>query len=306
LLCKNNRQNHTIFFSLLLFLTTTALFSQETPSWIMLEKGKSAFEQGELGLAHHYFQQTLQRGDLEADGYTWLGKVYDAEGEFKLAEEAYRNAIKNERTFYVWEDRFTPRTLLAAVLEKMGEREEAIEVYHELIEMSSRDDPASLPSSFLLQNFLQKRAGTLGYIDKFLELYRPKGAETISSHGALARLYRETGDLEAGKEHYLMAIMIPLSLTIDIIRSREPGYIFISDQQEHENTFLLIRKGEADEQIASFFQRADLYENMYNFAHLLSNTGYKEAAEELLLMVSSLNGGGIWQRRASQALAGSW
>ncbi len=300
--CRHGGGSVFLIGMILLFCLVPGLFSQSTegpPSWILLERGKNSFHDGELGVALFYFRKTLERGDLIADGYTWTGKVYEAEGELVLAEQAYRNAIEHEKSFYVWEERYTPRKLLARVLEREGKQEEAIAVYAEIISMQKKEYPVQeIPDKLLLSNYLEKGP------DKFLELYRPEGSQTIPAHAALGTLFMEKGESDAAMGHLLLACTIPLSMTIDLLLSREPGYRFITTSYGYENTLNLLKKGEADDDIALFFEDAGMYESLYHFASLLEQEGAKERALELFTILTYLNGGGRWRLLAEDALAG--
>ncbi len=274
--------------------------TEDIPSWILMERGKAAFSEGELGKALFYFQETLRKKDLIGEGYTWTGRVYEAEGEYHLAEQAYRNAISEERSFYIWEERFTPRNLLAAVLEKQGKSGEAVPVYRDIIAMNSEADDTSLPAMFLLDNFRDKEKGA----DKFLELYRPSGAQTIAARAALGRIFLERGELQEAMEHLLLSVMIPLSMTIDVFLSREPGYRFITEDYGYRNTLALLKKAAKDEQISGFLQKTDIYGNMYRLAMALKQNGDKRRAKELITMLTDLNEAGRWRLLAEEELAG--
>lgn len=291
--------------ALFLLMPCSLLFSQqsaddEIPSWILMERGKAAFDDGDLGIALFYFQETLKRKDLTAEGYTWSGRVYEAEGEWALAENSYRNAIAGERSFYIWEDRFTPRNLLAGVLEKQGREDEAVEVYMDIIAMNCESDPANLPAFFLLEQYRVKAEGP----DKFLELYRPAGAQTIRARSALGAIFLEQGELEKAMENLLLSVMVPLSMTAEIILSREPGYRFIEGPYGYTNTLRLLKKAEGDEELSRFLTDVNLYKNLYNFAIALKQNGDKQRARELVLMLTDLNDAGRWRLLAEEELAG--
>jgi tetratricopeptide (TPR) repeat protein len=295
----------TAVMLLLLVLVSQGLNAQQrntedVPSWILMERGKAAFAEGELGQALFYFQETLRKKDLIGEGYTWTGRVYEAEGEYHLAEQAYRNAISEERSFYIWEERFTPRNLLAAVLEKQGKSAEAVPIYQDIISMNAEADPASLPAVFLLDNFLDEEKGP----DKFLELYRPSGAQTIAARAALGRIFLDRGDLQGAMENLLLSVMVPLSMTIDVFLSREPGYRFISDAYGYGNTLELLKKAAKDEQVSNFLHKTDIYGNIYRFAMALKRNGNNKRAKELITMLTELNEAGRWRLLAEEELAG--
>jgi tetratricopeptide (TPR) repeat protein len=293
---------------LLLFLTLlpAALFSQEgeiqeLPSWIVLEKGKRAYRQGELGLALYYFQETLKKQDLTADALTWIGKIHEAEGEYLLAEDAYKRAIEHERFFYVWEERFEPRRLLASVLAKTAEDEDSIEdsiaAYDELIAMAGGDEGALFEPSFLLEQFYEK-----GF-DKFFELYRPKSSKTLLARVEKAALLQQLGRKQEALENYLMAIAIPSSMVIELLMEKNPAYQFISLPTGYRNTLEMLLKAEREPSSSAFLKEAKFYESLYHFASLLRQEDEEGLAKESFLILSNLQGEMRWRRLAAESLA---
>lgn len=294
--------------ALLLFLLFCALplklhsqdsstFDTEHPSWIVLEKGKRAFREGELGLALYFFRETLNKQDLTAEAHTWIGRIHEAEGEYQLAEDAYRRAIAEKQFFYVWEERYEPMRLLASVLAKSGDTEDALVAYQDLIDLAVQEESELFQPSFLLDQFLEK-----GY-DTFFELYRPRSSQTILARAEKGALLRSLGREREALENYLMAIAIPSSMVIELLLQENPGYRFLTAPAGYRNTLGMLIQGERNPTTTAFLVNADFYQSMYAFSRLLRDMGHEKPAREGFLMLSNLQGDLRLRQLALESLA---
>ena len=102
----------------LLLLIAVAAGAQE-PAWILLERGKSAFENRNLTAALDLILEAVESTDDFPEGEYWLGRVYAAQGQSVLAEEQYRRAIRMALYLRVPDDRFSILYSLADLLLQM-------------------------------------------------------------------------------------------------------------------------------------------------------------------------------------------
>ncbi len=85
---------HRIAILLLLLISTIPFLSAADPAWVLLEKGKSAFEQREMTEALDTLLDAVELNQDYPEAEYWLGKVYEAQGQAVLAEEQFRRAIE--------------------------------------------------------------------------------------------------------------------------------------------------------------------------------------------------------------------
>ena len=67
------------------------------PGWVLYEKGLSLYEKGELGLALEYLNLSAKEGVLTPEAIYGIGRIYEEEGDYLLAEMRYKEALEDAR-----------------------------------------------------------------------------------------------------------------------------------------------------------------------------------------------------------------
>ncbi len=72
---------------MLLLLLLPLAGGAEEPAWILLERGRDAFEQRRIAPAMDFILKSLEAEPEYPEAEYWLGRVYEAQGQPVLAEE---------------------------------------------------------------------------------------------------------------------------------------------------------------------------------------------------------------------------
>ena len=89
------------FIFLLLFLYLNTFSLENEPSWIVFEKAKLAYKNGDLGQALRLFTIVNEKEGNNPEANFWIAKIFKAEGEYDLAEKQFLKAYNNKKQLYV-------------------------------------------------------------------------------------------------------------------------------------------------------------------------------------------------------------
>ena len=93
-------------------LSAASLSGQEKdiyglPPWLILEYGRKAFGEMELGVAFRYAREAIEKqGMFYPEAEILIGDVFRAEGNTDLARRQYEKALENARQLYVLNEKY--------------------------------------------------------------------------------------------------------------------------------------------------------------------------------------------------------
>jgi len=220
----------------------------------------------------------------------WIGKVYAAEAEPRLAELQYKRAWDKRAALEIPDERFDILQDLAGLYSS----QKSWYSYGECLEKAVAEDPLFGEKQAFLRSAMERALGQQGF-DRFYGLYH-------ASYGPWTRAERDLGVfyLENGRPQAL----IHLAVAANSILSRCATRVGERDTSwEYGGLADLLGKIEADRELAAFARSAGLYETLQRLGLALERSGYRESAREVWGVLAAMKGIEPWNRSAAQALA---
>ena len=243
-------------------------------AWRELEEGKRLFEQGELGEALQRFQKAISLSGTYPEGEFWIGRVFEAEGEYALAIEQYKKAYTDRQYLLISDDQFDIMYHLAAIhyhLKEYGSYEDDLE---KILSTQSR-------TPVLDRNLMPAMIATFKNrgIDRYFILYRAREEEKVGAFGDIGIFYYKTGRYTDATMNLLMAITIPVSVIVDYMRNDEPEY-------EYYEMGLFLEDTGKSETMTEYLVSSGFFRYLYYLGSSLYAEGEKSRAEEIWRIVS--------------------
>jgi hypothetical protein len=237
----------------------------------------------------------LAKAATELKGYPeaefWIGKIYLAEGESRLAELQMLKAYEMRDSFDVPEDRYE---LIESLAELYRERGDGKDYEQRLREIADASKLFTEKNEYY-RNAMERTLAGKG-IDTFMTLYRVDETYAVSSYSKLGEFYLESGRPLA--VIYLAAASNALlSRSIQEIKVDEPGYSYGGLKD-------LCARILANRDLAAYASRVGLWPDLVSLGRALSESGYRDSGREILTIVSGLGGIEPWSARAGEALKG--
>lgn len=263
-------------------------YSANEPTWLLMERGRQAFDIGEYGLASRVFREVLNRGD-NPDAEIWLAYIFEQEGEYQLAEKQYLKALKNHVELYIIEDEIAVLYRLAEIYRKTDQYGKYEKILLRILDKDDNDGILQLQYSML---DAAKEQG----IDKMFELYRYENTKFIKARIELGVFYYKTGRYTESE----------INLILPIISAATTGYNYIYNKTadyEYYN-FDLHVSNMLDENIVSDFLRDnEFFKAVYYLASSLYADGHRDSAQKLWLIVYRYDdSASTWKARAERQL----
>ena len=249
---------------ILLTVLSVSLFAQETgaeaggePAWVTYRRGVHALDSRDFGEALRNFRDALAVRRPFPEAEAGIGRVFEAEGNAQLAGRQYRRALELSDHFYVAEDEYAVRYLLA---ELHRNRELWMQYQRELeyiVEQNPQFRPDHDPQyrrlipNVLTRPPLEDRPPE-PRLDILLRLYRLEENFAYRAHRELGEVYLRNGRAAPAVEHLSFAAVAALSTLVDELRAETYGYEFtttaqlITDALELERLRRYLSSAEAD------------------------------------------------------------
>jgi hypothetical protein len=205
---KSGVLRFTVCFALSLLSLSGPAASPD--AWRNLEDGKRLFAAGELGAALQRFQNAVAAAVTYPEGEYWIGRVFEAEGEYLLAAEQYRKAYEDRQFLVIGGDVFEILYHLAEIqktLRQYGAYEDTLKT---IIATPSRypATPESLMPAMVAS--LRNRG-----LDRYLLLYRAGEQEKTAAFGSLGIFLYRTGRYAEATKNLLMSVTIPVTVLVE-------------------------------------------------------------------------------------------
>lgn len=221
------------------------------PSWLLLEYGKKAYDEGEYGQALKFFMGSLEKQKSYPEAERWIGKVYEAEGEYALAERQYLKAFDLRNLLYIPEDRYSILYDLSRIFYYGGKYKK----YEETLQLIVKDDSQFQDRYNELPVLFVKNLKEFG-IDKVLNLYRVSGQFSLDAHGRLGVFYYKTGRYDKSLLHLAYASVIACSRMLEELKRKDPEFQF----RTLDAAFILAA---ASPPLVSYFSEVGLFDVLY-------------------------------------------
>jgi tetratricopeptide (TPR) repeat protein len=292
------RKNRKVIIAILLTFfvsfpyTILAIDVDSSPGWLVFEKGKQLFDSEEYGDALYHFRKALATFGSSPEIEYWIGRVFEAGGEYILAERQYEAALEEQRLLLVPDDVLSIRYRLAKVHFAGGD----FAGYSGQLEAIIAHDAAVREKTNVLEFKPRALANVLvqrGF-DKLLELYR------IDDHGGLNAYYDQgvykyrTGFLESGAEYLTFAIVLTCTTVIEYIIHLDPDYRFTALPS-------LLRDALKNRVLSDYLEAVDAFGQIYALGTALYETREipkMQIATDLWRIVSDQDDSGRWSTKA--------
>jgi tetratricopeptide (TPR) repeat protein len=236
----------------------------------------------------------LQKAAEELASYPeaefWVGKVYLAEGEARLAELQVARACDMGSSLENVGDLAEMLGVLAGILRSEGNLKDCEAALRKIADAS--DLFAGKDEYY--RDSMERILATQG-IDKFMDLYRVEEKLALNAYSELGSFY-----LDAGRPiatiYFAAAVNASLTTAMGDIKLDEPRYSFsgISD---------LLKRILADGDRSRYAEEVGLWKDLVLLGQALAATGDRESAREIWTAVSSVPAPEPWKKRAQAALA---
>jgi tetratricopeptide (TPR) repeat protein len=272
-------------------------------TWILLERGRIALEEGDPGVALAAFLQAREVAAREVypEADLALGDFWRAEGDFAQAERAYRRALDDLRiaqnlTGYREFDYGTLRFVLLerlAELFRLRENYGGMEEQYRAIVQADRDFSTGTMADRIVVNYQESG------LNKVLALYRLSSGFAVRAYAELGWLYYKNGNHEKAIRHSLFAVTNILSVVIKELRRVDPQYTFVSVEATLRDAYR--RAG-----TRSYLEETEVWKALYYLAAESHAASKPTRAKEIWGILQRSREAGMYQDLASRQLARPW
>ena len=260
------------------------------PIWLIMERGKQAYELGEFGLAARVFREAIDRQSVNPDAHMWLGYIFEKEGEWTLAEKEYQQALKDKNQLYILEDRFTIMYRLADIYRRTDQWGRYERILIEVLE-----DDGTYQQAFSTQYAMVKVLKEKG-LDKLFELYRWENNRHVRARRELGVFYYRTGRYNEAENNLVLAVMSAVTVGFDYILEKTADYDYTELAVHVEN---MCRYPE----LVDYMRKNEFFQSLYYLGASLYADGFRSRAEELWTLVAeSAAGNSKWRARSLSQL----
>ncbi len=245
----------------------------------------------ELGDSLAALQKAAAALAMYPEAEFWIGRVFQAEGELRLAEIQYSRAWDMREAYEVSDDRFTPLYALADLYRTRGDFLRMEEQYAQIV---GQDPTASDPRNEYLRNAMLNTLTRDGF-DKFMSLYRTEGDFAVRAFDALGSFWYESGRQGKAVLYLGLAVNRVLTKAIDAIRGEEPSYAYTTLAE-------LLGRIAARRDLEEYARNAELHRLLFTLADALYANGARAPARDLWRVLASTKDAGIWGTRSASQL----
>lgn len=276
-----------VYLSSAVFSQDQAAFSGNEPTWLLMERGKQAYNLGEYGLASRIFREILDREGIYPDAHIWLAYIFEQEGEYTLAEKQYLYALNEKSNLYILEDEITVLYRLAEIYRKTNQYGQYEKTLLSIISADNQSDMLNLQYSML--------DSLIDYsFDKMFELYRYEDTKYSKARRELGIFYYRTGRYTEAN----------INLILPVISAATTGFNFIYDKTadyDYYNLDLHIQNMLRYGTLRDFLDENNFFQSCYYLGASLYAAGYNEPAYEIWRIVYKYDAD-TWKIRAGRQL----
>ncbi len=283
----------TIYFlflsivSIMLYSESDYAVTDEMAPWLKMEVGKKAFREREFGTAATIFRKLIESETVYPEAEIWLAAVFEAEGEFGIAEMQYLKALDLKGSLYILEEEISIKYKLAEIYRITGQygKYELL-----LLDILEGDDNYSSSSNLTYLNAMLRTLRSSG-LNKLVELYRPANKMTLNAHSAAGIFYYKTGRYSESVLHLMLSVLTPFTILNDELLGDDPDYRFISADS-------VLRNSLNDDRLSEYIDTSGLFKNLYYLAAALYAGNKMDEAREIWRIVYTRPDSGIWNEKA--------
>ena len=266
-----------------------ASYSSDTPTWLLMERGKQAYRAGEYGLSSRVFLEVLNREKTYPDAEIWLAYIYEQEGEYLLAEKQYRKALENKTQMYILDDEVTVLYRLAEIYR----RTDQYGMYERtLLDILGKDDSDDI---LQIQYSMMDSIKDTG-IDKMFELYRYENTKFAKARAELGVFYYQTGRYTESEINLILPVVSAATTGFNYIYDKTADYDFYNFDLHTANMMQY-------KEVKDFLLENYFFRNLYYLGASLYADGYEKSAASLWNIVLKYDEDkSTWKSRSERQL----
>lgn len=240
--CIYRRNRKTLIFFILLSVSSL-LFSQEDTdeeiimvgigqldsmeTWLLFEKGLFSYESRDYGESLNFFNKLIERHGVFPEAEYWIGRVFEQEGEYILAEKQYLKALEAERILLIPREKYEIKYRLAELYKNREDFDNYRQILNSIVLDELETNQLALGNENAVINTM-KRDG----IDRTLLLFRHSFTYSIEAFNQLGVYYYKTGDYKAATSKLIYPLLSLFSISIDYLRQMNPEFIYPENLEE--------------------------------------------------------------------------
>ncbi|HTX72924.1 MAG TPA: hypothetical protein VMC79_08885 [Rectinemataceae bacterium] len=224
------------------------------------------------------------------DADFWIGKIFMAEGETKLAELQFQKAYDEREAFDSADQVYPVLESLAEVYRAQGRFQD----YESRLRAIADDSGIFRKESEHLRLAMERTLSTRG-IDALMALYRLDESFPLHAFSELGQFYLRDGRPLA-LTYLMTAVDTELSKTVEAVTAVDPVY-------EYGALAGHLDRIESDGELREYARTVGLYRDLYLLGEALGMGGYRQSARDIWTALARLNGIEPWNQRAAGALA---
>lgn len=265
-------------------------YKSNEPTWLLMERGKQAYNMGEYGLASRVFREVINRETVSPDAHMWLGFIFEQEGEYLLAEKQYLTALEDRNQLYILEDELTVMYKLADIYEKTDQYGKYEQILQEVItgDTAYRE---SFKLQYAMVDILKERGA-----DKLFELYRYDENKYNKARTDLGIFYYRTGRFTEAENNLIFPVMSAATTGFEYIYEKTFDY-------EFKTILGHVREMEKFPELSTYLEKNEFYKALYYLGASLYGNGFEDTSRELWeIVISGAERGSTWYVRAGRQL----
>lgn len=272
-------------------------------TWILLERGRIALEEGEPGAALAAFLEAKEAAAREVypEADLALGDFWKAEGDLAQAERAYRRALGDLRiaeylSGYREYDYGMLRFVLLgrlAELFRLRENYGGMEEQYRAVVEADKDFSSGTMADRIVANFQESG------LNKVLTLYRLSSGFAVQAYAELGWLYYRNGNHEKAIRYSVFAVTNMLSTVIRELRRTDPQYAFVSVEGTLRDSY---RRNAT----RAYLEEVQVWKALYYLAAQSHAANQPTRAREIWGILQRSRDAGMYQDLASRQLARPW
>jgi tetratricopeptide (TPR) repeat protein len=194
---------------------------RELPVWVLMEKGKASFREGDFATAHTFFSYARNKGAVLPEAEYWMGRVFEEEGELTLAVAQYQKALEQSRYLYIGDDHIDIAYRLADSYKKSGEWDKYEFQLQVLVDGEIARNQEIMDREHLYAVTLKEKG-----LDELLYLYRLNYSYSLRAFRELGVYYYKQGRYRSCTIYNLYSVMTYFSLGINELIKDDPEFQF--------------------------------------------------------------------------------
>lgn len=222
------RAEQTVIILLLLVVSLLPAAAEELtdeerklPVWVLMEKGKASFREGDFATAYSFFIHARNKGAVLPEAEYWMGRVYEEEGELPLAIAQYQKALELSRYLYIRDDSIEISYRLADAYKKQGDWDRYEFRLQVLVDGEIARSQEVLDREHLYATTLKEKG-----LDELLYLYRLDYRYSLRAFQELGVFYYKQGRYRSATIYNLYSVMTYFSLGVEELIREDPEFQF--------------------------------------------------------------------------------